>query len=122
MRLNAIGTHLLLELRDCEPIQLDSLPFIRETLIAAAEVLGVTILSESFHQFSPQGVTGIISIAESHLSIHTWPEHCYAAVDIFTCGESFDPAAASDLIIQRLNSRAPEVIKINRGPVAVYST
>ena len=122
MRLNAIGTHLLLELRDCEPNQLDSLSFVRETLVSAAEELGVTILSESFHQFSPQGVTGILSIAESHISIHTWPEHRYAAVDIFTCGDSFEPSKAGELIIQRFNSRSPEVIVIKRGPVPVLTT
>ena len=122
MRLNALGTHLLLELRDCEPNQLDSLSFVRETLVSAAEELGVTILSESFHQFSPQGVTGILSIAESHISIHTWPEHRYAAVDIFTCGDSFEPSKAGELIIQRLNSRSPEVIVIKRGPVPVLAS
>ena len=122
MRLNAIGTHLLLELRDCEPNQLDGLSFVRETLVSAAEELGVTILSESFHQFSPQGVTGILSIAESHISIHTWPEHRYAAVDIFTCGDSFEPSKAGELIIRRLNSRSPEVIVIKRGPVPILTS
>ena len=122
MRLNAIGTHLLLELRDCEPNQLDSLSFVRETLVSAAEELGVTILSESFHQFSPQGVTGILSIAESHISIHTWPEHRYAAVDIFTCGDSFEPSKAGEMIIRRLNSRNPEVIVIKRGPVPILTS
>jgi len=54
-------------------------------MLAAAKESGATILGESFHQFSPQGVSGVIIIAESHLTVHTWPEHGYAGADIFTC-------------------------------------
>ena len=115
--MNALGTHLLVELRDCDPTQLDDLPFIRETLLTAAEELGATVLGHHFHHFSPQGVTGIIAIAESHLSIHTWPEHGYAAADIFTCGDSFPPARAAEIIIQRLQCQDPEVIEVKRGKV-----
>ena len=81
----------------------------------------MTILSESFHKFAPQGVTGILSIAESHFSIHTWPEYAYAAVDIFTCGDAFDPFRAADLIIQRLSSQDPEVVEVKRGKIPAYS-
>jgi S-adenosylmethionine decarboxylase len=119
--LNALGTHLLLELRKCEPTQLDDIEFIRGTFLAAAEELGVTILSESFHQFSPQGVTGIISIAESHFSVHTWPEFGYAAVDIFTCGAEFEPSRAAEFIVQRLQAEDPEIITIQRGLLPVYA-
>ena len=113
--MNALGTHVLLELRDCDPRQLDNLPFIRETLLTAAEEVGATVLGDNFHHFSPQGVTGIIAIAESHLSIHTWPEYGYAAVDLFTCGESFQAARATEFIIQRLGSKDPEIIEVKRG-------
>ena len=113
--MNALGTHFLLELRDCDPRQLDNLPFIRETLLTAAEEVGATVLGDSFHRFSPQGVTGIIAIAESHFSIHTWPEYGFAAVDLFTCGDSFQPARAAEIIIQRLQSRDPEILEVQRG-------
>ena len=75
---------------------MDDLPYIRNALLEAAEKTGATIVGQSFHQFSPQGVTGVVSIAESHLAIHTWPEFGYAAVDIFTCGEGFRPREAAE--------------------------
>ena len=104
-----------MELRDCDPKHLDDLSFVRETLLATAEEIGATVLGDTFHQFSPQGVTGIIAIAESHLSIHTWPEYRYAAVDIFTCCESFEPTSAAQLLIDRFQSKDPEIIKVERG-------
>lgn len=84
-------------------------------MLNAAEETGATIIGEIFHQFSPQGVTGVVAIAESHLCIHTWPEYGYAAVDIFTCGESFDPTEAANLIIGKLESRDPELSQVTRG-------
>ncbi len=115
MRLNALGTHLLLELRDCEPSRLNDVKYVRATLLAAAEDLGVTVLSEHFHQFSPQGVTGIVAIAESHFSIHTWPEYGYGAVDIFTCGTRWPPNRAARYMIERFGSRNPLITEMKRG-------
>ena len=119
--MNALGTHLLLELKDCEPTQLNDLKFVRDTLLLAAQDLGVTILSEHFHKFSPQGVTGVVSISESHFSIHTWPEFGYAAVDIFTCGTAFEPSRAARYMIERFGSREPEITEIKRGLLPAYS-
>ena len=84
-------------------------------MLRAAEETGATVIDKIFHQFSPQGVTGVIAIAESHLCIHTWPEFSYAAVDIFTCGENFDPTEAAKLIIAGLESSDPEITEIERG-------
>ena len=78
-----LGIHVLVELRECDPKRLDDLDFLRETLLFAVKSAGGVIMGESFHRFSPQGVTGILSISESHVSIHTWPEHGYAAMDVF---------------------------------------
>lgn len=90
----------------------------------AAEETGATIIGEMFHQFAPQGVTGVIAIAESHLCIHTWPEFGYAAVDIFTCGTAFDPTEAANLIVAALESTDPEITEVIRGqlPVVVPAT
>ena len=119
--MNALGTHLLLELKNCNPRILDDLPFVRESLLTAAREAGGTILGSSFHQFHPQGVTGIVAIAESHLCIHTWPEYGYAAVDIFTCGERFQPEKAAQLLIDRLESKEPSIMTIKRGILASLS-
>jgi len=117
--LEAIGRHALIELRDCNSAKLDDLPFIRTTLLEAAEEVGATIIDDIFHQFSPQGVTGVVAIAESHLCIHTWPEFGYAAMDVFTCGTGFEVRTAAEFVIQRLESKKPEVIEITRGPVEI---
>ena len=84
-------------------------------MLNAAEETGATIIGEIFHQFSPQGVTGVVAIAESHLCIHTWPEYGYAAVDIFTCGDSFNPTEAAHLIIGKLESDDPDLSEVIRG-------
>ncbi len=113
--MEALGQHVLLELRDCNAAKLDDLPFLRDTMINAAEETGATIIGEIFHQFAPQGVTGVVAIAESHLCIHTWPEFGYAAVDIFTCGAAFDPTEAARLIVAAVESKDPEITEVIRG-------
>lgn len=114
--MNVLGTHVLLELRDCDPRLLDDLDYIRRELLGAAAAVDAHVIGESFHQFSPQGVTGILSIAESHISIHTWPEYGYAAADIFTCGDRTMPERAADWIVTALRCRNPEITQIRRGP------
>ena len=88
-------------------------------MISAANGAGAIILGESFHQFSPQGVSGVIIIAESHLSIHTWPEHGYAAADIFTCGTTVSPEKGAEIIIERMNPVTHSIMLMHRGMVNV---
>ncbi len=83
----ALGRHLLLELSGCPADALKSVAGLEACMCAAAEAMGATVVTSNFHQFSPYGVSGVVIIQESHLTLHTWPEHGYAAVDIFTCGE-----------------------------------
>ena len=116
--MSAIGTHLLLELGRCDRELLDNINYIENVMISAANEAGATIVGKSFHKFEPRGVTGIVAIAESHLCIHTWPEHGYAAVDIFTCGTSFKPRKASELIVEQLHCANPSVTEIERGPLS----
>ena len=113
--MNALGTQLLLELKHCNADLLDDLPYIRDALLQAANKTGATVIGQSFHQFSPQGVTGVVAIAESHLCIHTWPEFGYAAVDIFTCGEGFKPREAAKMIVESLECSEHSITEIMRG-------
>ena len=113
--MNALGLHVLLELRNCTTELLDQLEFVRETLLRAANETGATVIDHIFHQFSPQGVTGVVAIAESHLCIHTWPEHGYAAADSFTCGDGFSPKQAAQIIIEAFQCADPEITEITRG-------
>jgi len=83
-----LGRHFLLDLEDCDANILDDLNKIEEILVAAAREAKATIIESRFHKFNPFGISGVVVIAESHLAIHTWPEHAFAAVDIFTCGKN----------------------------------
>ena len=113
--MDALGRHLLLELRECNVAVLDDLKYLENALVSAAEESGATVIDKSFHQFAPQGVSGVVLIAESHLSLHTWPEHAYAAVDIFTCGTTVKIEVAADALIRLLGSRDPSVLEVKRG-------
>ena len=113
--MNALGKHLLLELKDCDKGVLNDLGFLKGALLMAASKSGATALGESFHQFSPQGVSGVVVIAESHLFVHTWPEYGYAAVDIFTCGNSVQPEKAAELLIEKLGAGSHSIIELQRG-------
>jgi len=113
--LNALGKHLLLELKDCDREVLNDLSFLQGMLPEVAREAGATVLGESFHQFSPQGVSGVVIIAESHLFIHTWPECGYAAVDIFTCGDSVQAAKAAQRLIRELGAKNHSMLEIQRG-------
>lgn len=82
-----LGKHTILELYDCPADLLSDPTAIQQQMEAAALAMGATIIESRFHHFSPLGVSGVVIIAESHLTIHTWPEYHYAAIDVFTCGD-----------------------------------
>jgi len=113
--LYALGAHLLVELKDCNPAMLRSLEEVRDALVSAAREAKATIVDISFHEFSPFGISGMVVIAESHLSIHTWPEYGYAAVDIFTCGDVIKPEVAAAYLIDRFESKSPSIVEMKRG-------
>jgi len=113
--LNALGKHLLLELKDCDRELLNDLSFLQSILPEAASEAGATVLGNSFHQFEPQGVSGVVIIAESHLFIHTWPECGYAAIDIFTCGDSVKPGKAARILVEKLGAKNHSILEIQRG-------
>lgn len=89
-----LGLHVLAELYGCTWETLDDLVRVKEIMVNAALTAGAEVRECVFHKFSPQGVSGVVVISESHLTIHTWPECGYAAVDVFTCGEKVDPLKA----------------------------
>ena len=117
--MDPLGRHLLVELEDCDADILNDIKKIKKILITAAREAKATIIESRFHQFNPFGISGVVVIAESHLTIHTWPEHRYAAVDIFTCGKALEPATATDYLIEMLKSENPSMVELNRGPFSV---
>ncbi len=113
--MNVLGKQLLLELKGCDEEVLNDLGFLKGVLLKAANEAGATVLGESFHQFNPHGVSGVVIIAESHIFIHTWPEHGYAAIDIFTCGDSVKPERAAEVLISKLGAKSHSMMEIQRG-------
>ena len=104
MTVSYMGRHVIADLHDVSAELLGSIDFWKEILIDGAKKSGATVLSDHFHHFGDgYGLTGVIVLAESHISIHTWPEKNYAAIDVFMCG-TCDPEVAVDHITSRLNS------------------
>ena len=99
---DTVGKHCILELYDCDHARLDDEAFLRDTITTAAKRAGATLLNLITHRFEPQGVTGLALLAESHISIHTWPESGYAAVDVFTCGDHTMPERACQVLAEEL--------------------
>ena len=113
--------HLLLELYRCDCEKLNDESFLRCTLNRAAKLANATVLNLISNKFEPQGVTAIALLAESHISIHTWPESNYSAVDIFTCGQNVMPELASQYFIQALNAEEHSLRVIERNPPSAVS-
>ena len=113
--MQALGRHLLCEYTGCDRELLNAPEHIRTALQAAVVRAGATPLHEVVHAFSPHGVTGVIVIAESHFAIHTWPEYGFAAVDLFTCGETVDPYVAFEYLGEALRAQQHSVVEIRRG-------
>src|SRR6266508_6795536 len=114
-RLNALGRQLLLELFDCDLDAINNLETVKGALIEAAKRAQATIVDVVFHEFNPFGVSGVVVIAESHLSIHTWPEYRYAAVDIFSCGDVLQPEVAANYLVEQFGSARASVVEMQRG-------
>ena len=108
--------HLLLELYRCDSEKLNDESFLRCTLNRAAKLAKATVLNLISNKFDPQGVTAIALLAESHISIHTWPESSYSAVDIFTCGQNMMPEVASQYLIEALKAEEHFLRVIERNP------
>lgn len=110
-----LGRHVLAEFTNCDCTLLNSIEEIEKHLTESARQSGATIVKSVFHRYNPHGVSGVIVIAESHISIHTWPEYGYAAVDFFTCGESVDPMRACDYLQKALQAEKAHLTEIARG-------
>ena len=108
--------HLLLELYRCDYEKLNDESFLRCTLNRASKLAKATVLNLISNKFEPQGVTAIALLAESHISIHTWPESNYSAVDIFTCGKNMMPELASQYLIDSLMAKEHSLRVIERNP------
>lgn len=112
---STFGRHVTMDLRDVSYQKLNDAAFLEQTLKAAARSCGATVVGECFVQFTPQGVTGVLVLSESHLSIHTYPEEGFAAIDCYTCGHSVDPRAACNHLHHSLGGRVAGYRALQRG-------
>jgi S-adenosylmethionine decarboxylase len=113
--LRALGIQLAIELFDCDEKILNDYRLLEQSLVEAATKAGATVVDSVFHQFNPHGISGAVIIAESHIAIHTWPEYCYAALDIFTCGTDIDPNGIAEEVKYVLGADRMHVSRILRG-------
>ncbi|MEB3235735.1 MAG: adenosylmethionine decarboxylase [Cyanobacteriota bacterium] len=117
---DTVGKHCILELYACNQDRLNDEAFLRDAITDAAKRAGATLLHLVTHHFEPQGVTGLALLAESHISIHTWPESGYAAVDVFTCGDHTMPELACQVLIETLEAGDHKLTSFRREtPTAI---
>lgn len=115
MSTNSLGRHVLVELYGCSNELLNDVSFIEKSMTEAAETAGATVINSTFHHFSPYGVSGVVVIQESHLAIHTWPEYGYAAIDLFTCGDTVDPWVSHQFLEKALEASHGSSMELRRG-------
>lgn len=113
--MEALGRQILVEYYDCDQSKINDVSFVETALIQAAKSSKATLISHNFHKFSPYGISGVVVIAESHIAIHTWPEYNYAAVDIFTCGETIDPWIIQEYLKVNFDSKNVSSMEMKRG-------
>lgn len=117
--MEALGKHILAEFYNCSHSAINDEAGIEELFLKAAKDAGATIISWDFHKFSPHGVSGVVVIAESHLTIHTWPEFGYCAVDVFTCGDKIDNKLCLEMLKKGLGAKNTSVVEMNRGIIGL---
>lgn len=113
--MSALGRHVLAEFYGCPEDILCNMEQIKHHMVEAALEAGAEVRETVFHEFSPQGVSGVVVISESHLAIHTWPEYGYAAVDVFTCGQTVNPWASCDYLKEAFSAQNMSAREIKRG-------
>lgn len=112
-----LGKHILIEYYNCDSEVLNNTLLIEKHMMEAAKMAQATIVESVFHTFSPWGVSGVVVIEESHITIHTWPEYKYAAVDLFTCGNTIKPWVAFKFLEEMLKAERADLVEISRGIV-----
>ena len=114
--MRALSQHTLIEFYDCNPARLKRARDLKGSFCEAVLKGGGTIVKAVFHNFSPYGVSGVVVITESHVTIHTWPEHGYAAVDIFSCSRKLRHAVIREQLKRVLGARRVAWKTFQRGP------
>jgi S-adenosylmethionine decarboxylase len=109
------GLHYIVEASGCAPQILEDVNKLKEILMNAAKVGKMDVRTVHFYKFSPRGVSGLVIVSASHISIHTWPEHGYAAIDVYICGQGSNPEEAIQHILQSIKAKHAHITEIERG-------
>ncbi|MCG7410184.1 adenosylmethionine decarboxylase [Paenibacillus sp. ACRRX] len=115
MEYSTFGRHVAVDTWGVDFDLLNNAEYLQAQLVDAAEACGATVLSVQAKQFEPQGATVLVLLSESHLSIHTYPERGFAAIDCYTCGETVDPQLAIDYLVSVLKPEKTYAKKLVRG-------
>ncbi|MFD2612547.1 adenosylmethionine decarboxylase [Paenibacillus gansuensis] len=115
MEYSTFGRHVAVDTWGVDFDKLNSAEWLQAQMVEAAETCGATVLSVQSKQFEPQGATVLVLLSESHLSIHTYPERGFAAIDCYTCGETVDPQLAIDHMVSVLKPEKTYAKKLVRG-------
>ncbi|MBN2602997.1 MAG: polyamine aminopropyltransferase [Candidatus Thermoplasmatota archaeon] len=113
--MEALGRHVIAEFYNCSPDKINDVSHIEKSMVKAAKLAGATIINVTFHHFSPFGISGVVVIEQSHLSIHTWPEYQFASIDLFTCGETINPWISFDHLKEEFGADHISSIELQRG-------
>ncbi len=113
--MSPLGTHLLLDLAGAPFATLDDPAVVQAALVETVAAMGARVLGTHVHRLEPQGISGVVVISESHLTIHTWPERGEAAVDLFTCGDAGRARGAVAALVARLGATVSTLREISQG-------
>ena len=113
--MDTIGYHYIIEASGCDPKIIADANTLKRILLESAKVGEMDVRTVYFYKFSPQGVSGLIVVSESHISIHTWPEKGYAAIDVYTCGTKSKPEKAVNYILEQIKADYAHITEVERG-------
>lgn len=113
-QITGLGSHFLADFYEVKSMP-QAAAELESLMVRAAKRIGATIVNSSFHEFSPQGLSGVVVIAESHFAAHTWPEHGVVCVDLFTCSGDMDPGPGLKMLFEELQSGLVKITKRDRG-------
>ncbi len=112
-----LGRHALADIFECDNALLDNIEKVKDILISSCKEANLTVVETTFHKFKPIGISGVIVLSESHITIHTWPEYNFVAIDAFTCGCHMNPNLVCKIIAQKFGSKNVEINEYKRGVV-----
>lgn len=122
MKPTHLGYQTTIDFYNCKNQDINTCDFIEKTLLEAAKIIGLTVVNTTIHEFSPIGISGVIVIEESHIAIHTWPEHNYVAIDFFTCNNSFSLTNGVNWLKEQFNASHFTSKDFTRGNLDTIST